>query len=153
MKKSLIILFVILCMTLTALAGCSGSSTETAKPTEAPAATEAPATAAATEAETEAEATEAAATEAAPADNEATSLVGTWEYEEMAGIAYRFNADGTGSYDMLGEVMEFTYTDKGGSVEIMYSDADVPYTADYTIEGDALIIKDSTGMDVKYIKK
>ena len=136
-----VLMLTVICMAVVMLAGCS-------KVTEA---TEV-ATAAAAETATQAAAKTEAKTEA-PTEAEASPLVGTWEYEEIEGFIYNFNADGTGTYDVLGEVMSFTYTDKSGTVDIMYDDVDVPYTAEYTIDGNTLIMKDSIGAEVKYIKK
>ena len=64
-----------------------------------------------------------------------------------------FNADGTGTYDMFGEGMSFTYTDNGTSIEFLYEDVDDPTVLEYTIDGDTLTMKDSFGSDVTYVKK
>jgi len=154
MKRiSIISIAIILCIILTAaLTGCSGGKTATeADKTEAAQATEAAETVAETTAATEAEKTEAA-TEA-ETESEKSPLVGSWDYEELSGFVYTFNEDGTGKYDVFGEVMNFTYTDKGDSIEFHYEDVDAPTTLDYSIDGDTLTIKDSAGADVKYIKK
>ena len=149
MKRTSIIFIAltVICMMTVMLTGCSKTTEATEAATSAP-------TEAATEITTQA--TTDAATEAeteAPTEAETSPLVGSWEYDEVEGFIYTFNADGTGTYDVLGEIMNFTYTDKSGSVDIMYEDVDEPYTAEYTIEGNTLIMKDSLGVDVKYIKK
>ena len=64
---------------------------------------------------------------------------------------YIFNANGTGSYEVYGETINFTYTDNGTSVEIVFDDA--PGTFDFTVDGNTLVLVDSTGTDVRYIKK
>lgn len=134
-------------------AGCSDSGDNSADPTEAQAAessvTEAaeatqapqPATGAQTDAQTE-----------TTAENSASPLVGSWVFEE-GGFTYTFNADGTGSYDAFGEVLNFTYTDNGDSITMTYVDVDVPTTLPYAIDGNTLTVTDSFGSEVKYIKK
>lgn len=89
----------------------------------------------------------AAATEA-----EKITLVGQWQYEN-GGYVYTFNEDGTGNYNAFGTPLNFTYTDKGTSIELKYEDVDGPSTYEYTIEGNTLTIKDDFGQDVKYIRK
>ena len=86
-----------------------------------------------------------------PDDGERSALIGSWAYEEDANFIYTFNANGTGSYEVYGETINFTYTDKGTSVEMIFDDA--PGTFDYTIDGNTLVLVDSTGADVRYIKK
>ena len=86
-----------------------------------------------------------------PDDGECSALVGSWAYEEDANFIYTFNANGTGSYEVYGETINFTYTDNGTSVEIVFDDA--PGTFDYTVDGNTLVLVDSTGTDVRYIKK
>ena len=151
MKKISIIaitLAVLCFVTCAVLTGCSGDNGATASDqTEAAQATQADTTEAA--AATDAPATEAETT----ADSNASPLIGTWDYEDLSGVSYTFNADGTGEYELLGEVMSFTYTDNGDSVEILYADVDGPSALDYRIDGNVLIIKDSFGEDVKYIKE
>ncbi|MBQ3331360.1 MAG: hypothetical protein IJG87_09315 [Ruminococcus sp.] len=131
-----------------AACGAKNNTEETTAPTEA----------AATASTTEAEAP--AATDAAVIGTEAqasadTGLVGSWDYAELSGIVYTFNADGTGTYDMFGEVMDFTYEADGSVLKIMYIDADVdaPMELEYEIDGDTLNIKDSFGNDTVYKRK
>lgn len=86
------------------------------------------------------------------AGSEVATLVGSWEYES-GGFTYTFNEDGTGNYDAGGTEMEFTYTDNGDSVEILYTGNTTASTFEYTISGDTLTIKDSFGEEVVYKKK
>ena len=86
-----------------------------------------------------------------PDDGERSALVGSWAYEEDENFVYTFNANGTGSYEVYGETINFAYTDNGTSVEIVFDDA--PGTFNYTIDGNTLVLVDSTGTDVRYIKK
>ena len=124
--------------------GAKNDAKETTAPTEsatAPSATEAPASAT-TEAVIETEAN-------ASADN---GLVGSWDFAALSGMVYTFNADGTGSYDMFGEVMNFTYEADGSTLKLTFTDedVDVPTELAYTIDGDTLNVKDSLGNDTIY---
>ena len=78
-------------------------------------------------------------------------LVGTWAYEEDSNFVYTFKANGTGTYVIYGETLKFTYTDNGSSVRIVFEDG--PGVYDYSVSGNTLTIKDSTGADVKYTKQ
>ena len=143
--------------------GAKNDAKETTAPTEsatvstateapAPATTEAPAPAT-TEAPAPAKTDAAIETEAkASADN---SLVGSWDFAELSGMVYTFNADGTGSYDMFGEVMNFTYEADGSTLKLTFTDedVDVPTELAYTIDGDTLNVKDSLGNDTIYKRK
>lgn len=141
-----IILAVLLLMMCAVFAGCSDNGNSAAS-------TEAQATEnSVTEAATEAAEPETAALEETAAENEGSPLIGSWEYEE-GGFTYTFNADGTGTYDVFGEVMNFAYTDNGDSFTMTYEDVDAPTTLEYSIDGNTLTVKDSVGSDVKYIKK
>ena len=132
-------------MHVIAYSGAKNDAKETTAPTEAAAtssATEAPAPAetdAATDAVTETEATTSS-------DN---GLVGSWDYSELSGMVYNFNADGTGTYDIFDEVLEFTYEADGSTLKIALSDddVDVPTELKYEIDGDILNLKDSAGND------
>lgn len=135
--------------------GAKNDAKETTAPTEsatvsttteapAPATTEAPAPAK-TEAVIETEAK-------ASADN---GLVGSWDFAALSGMVYTFNADGTGSYNMFGEVMNFTYEADGSTLKLTFTDedVDVPTELAYTIDGDTLNVKDSLGNDTIYKRK
>ena len=79
------------------------------------------------------------------------TIVGSWEH--TGGYVYTFNDDMTGSYTAGGNKMEFTYKDDGEKVSILYTDNTAASDYAYRIEGNKLIIKDSFGNDVEYIKK
>ena len=82
------------------------------------------------------------------------TLVGSWEYNRGSSTyAYNFKDDKTGSYSVYGTEMPFTYEDDGQKVTILYEGNTVSSTFEYKIEGNKLIIKDSFGNDVEYIKK
>lgn len=149
--KTISLICALFLMISLASCGAKNDAKETTAPTEsatAPSATEAPASAT-TEAATDA----AIETEAkASADN---GLVGSWDFAELSGMVYTFNADGTGSYDMFGEVMNFTYEADGSTLKLTFTDedVDVPTELAYTIDGDTLNVKDSLGNDTIYKRK
>lgn len=126
------------------MAPTESATVSTAIEAPAPATTEAPAPAT-TEAVIETEAN-------ASAD---TGLVGSWNFAALSGMVYTFNADGTGSYDMFGEVMNFTYEADGSTLKITFTDegVDAPTELEYKIDGDTLNVKDSLGNDTIYKRK
>ena len=147
MKTAFFKVIAVMCavMLVLSLAACGNNST--------PAETEAAAVEndAAAPADTEAA---PADTEAAPADDAAadTGIEGSWEYES-GGYIYTFNADGTGTYDISGTIMNFTYTAEGGVLAITYEGSDAPMELEYEIDGDKLNVKDSMGSDTIYYRK
>lgn len=153
-KTVLMICALVLIISLAAC-GAKNDTKETTAPTESATistVTEAPAPAT-TEAATDAATDPATATEAkASSDN---GLVGSWDYAELSGMVYTFNADGSGSYDMFGEVMKFTYEADGAVLKITYTDegVDEPMELEYKIDGDTLNVKDSFGNDTLYKRK
>lgn len=88
-----------------------------------------------------------------------SKLVGTWNYEtgDVFGeldfdIVYVFNADGTGTYTIAGQVMEFTYETKGNTLYITYKDDTDVFESEFVLDGDTLNIKDTSGTN-NYFKK
>ncbi len=77
-------------------------------------------------------------------------IVGSWAHDSYV---YTFNSDKTGNYDISGSKMEFTYEDDGKKVSILFKGNTVASDFEYRIDGNKLIIKDSFGNDVEYIKK
>jgi len=79
-------------------------------------------------------------------------VVGKWEYQSYV---YTFNEDKTGNYDYgnSGKGMEFTYEDNGTELSILYTGNTSPLVLKYRIDGNKLIITDSFGKDVEYVKK
>lgn len=138
---------------MSSLASCGARNDmkETTAPTES--ATVSTATEAPAPAKTEAATDPATATEAKTSSD--NGLVGSWDYAELSGMVYTFNADGTGSYDMFGEVMKFTYEADGSTLKITYTDegVDEPTELEYKIDGDTLIVKDLFGNDTLYKRK
>lgn len=82
-------------------------------------------------------------------------LLGTWSANEAEGCAYTFNEDGKGVWDASdGILMNFTYADKGETVEITYEGASTTQIWEYTIDGANLTMKDTdTGSILTYTKK
>ena len=81
------------------------------------------------------------------------AIVGTWEYEDSSEMYYTFNEDGTGAYFFIGDEMKFTYEDDGKALTIQYENATGPNVFEYKIDGKKLLIEDSFGETVTYIKK
>ena len=145
-KTVLMICALVLIISLAAC-GAKNDTKETTAPTESATvstATEAPAPA-----------TTEAAIETEAEGSADTGLVGSWDYAELSGMVYTFNADGTGTYDMFGEVLKFTYEADGSTLKITYTDEDVdaPMELEYKIDGDTLNVKDSMGNDTIYKRK
>lgn len=86
---------------------------------------------------------------------DASALLGTWSANEAEGCAYTFNEDGKGVWDAgEGMLMNFTYADKGETVEITYEGASTTQIWEYTIDGANLTMKDTdTGSILTYTKK
>ena len=82
------------------------------------------------------------------------SIVGKWKYNDPnANIYYVFMDDGNGSYDFMGQVLDFKYTTTDTELTITFKkDESAPLKAPYTIAGDMLTIKDAAGNDVVYKK-
>ena len=81
-------------------------------------------------------------------------LVGRWRADGYTtDYYYIFNEDKTCAYEMAGAKMDCTYEDDGTKVTILYTGNTIASTYEYKIEGDTLLIKDSLGNDVKYIRK
>lgn len=85
---------------------------------------------------------------------EKSALIGTWASIDAEGTAYIFNEDGTGKINAGDDaVLNFTYVDKGSSVEITYEDTSTTDTWEYTIDG-TLTMKDAlTGTTLIYTKQ
>ena len=80
---------------------------------------------------------------------EAASIVGEWKLDPFA---YTFNEDGSGQYDAAGTVMKFTYETDGDKLSILYDGNTAPFETTYSISGDELNVKDSSGNDTIYKK-
>ena len=142
MKRLLtVVLAVALAALLTlSLAACN-ENTGTPTETSAPAADT-----------TEAPVTEAEATEVPAADAADVGIVGTWEYE-YGSFIYTFKADGTGTYDIAGDTMNFTYETNDNVLSITFEGDTGSSELEYEIDGDKLNVKDSFGSDTIYYRK
>ena len=99
-------------------------------------------------------------------DEGAPSLVGTWEYtdaETGIGAIYVLNEDGTGTYTMkVGEetvVYELKYEAKDGHLLVTYVNNEI-FTEEDVFDSEfsfrdagTLIIKDTAGMEMEFLKK
>ena len=84
----------------------------------------------------------------------AKGIVGKWRQDgNSVDYYYIFNEDKTCAYEMAGARMECTYEDDGKAVTILYTGNTKASTYEYRIEDNKLIIKDSSGRDVTYIRK
>ena len=61
---------------------------------------------------------------------------------------YTFNADGTGTYDIAGEVQKLTYAIYGNELSIMFEGQDIPMNVEFTVDANALVIIDGTGSEL-----
>ncbi len=149
--KTISLISALFLMISLASCGTKNDAKETTAPTES--ATVSTATEAPAPAKTEAATDAAIETEVKTSAD--TGLVGSWDYAELSGMVYTFNADGSGSYDMFGEVMNFTYEADGAVLKITYTDegVDEPMELEYKIDGDTLNVKDSFGNDTLYKRK
>ena len=86
------------------------------------------------------------------ADASASGILGSWEYES-GGYTYTFNADGTGTYDVSGTIMNFTYEASDTTLSILYDGNTEPMELEYILDGDTLNVKDSFGSDTIYKRK
>lgn len=83
----------------------------------------------------------------------ADPIVGKWQSKDLPDYIYTFNADGTGQYDMAGNILDLTYTTEEGKITISFTaDGYTPVTLSYELDGDRLNIKDSYGKDTFYIR-
>ncbi|MCR4610966.1 MAG: BspA family leucine-rich repeat surface protein [Lachnospiraceae bacterium] len=91
-----------------------------------------------------------------PNDYAQTGIVGTFRYidpdiQELV-CTYTFNSNGTGKYDIAGEVLNFTYTTDGSTLTIMFEGQQVPMVVEYTVDANALVIIDGTGSEIVYTR-
>ncbi len=88
-----------------------------------------------------------------PSETDTQPLAGQWQSEKLPEYVYTFKADGTGQYDMAGNVLNLTYTTEDGKITITFlAEGYTPVTLEYVLEGDRLNIKDSFGTDTFYVK-
>ena len=94
-----------------------------------------------------------AAPAAAP-ESKGTGIVGTFRYVDAETpeltSSYTFNQDGTGQYELLGEKLDLTYKTNGNILSITFAGQSIPMDVEYTVNAQALTIKDVNGNDVVY---
>ena len=94
-----------------------------------------------------------AAPAAAP-ESKGTGIVGTFRYVDAETpeltSSYTFNQDGTGQYELLGEKLDLTYKTNGNILSITFAGQSIPMDVEYTVNAQALAIKDVNGNDVVY---
>ena len=91
---------------------------------------------------------------AAAPESKGTGIVGTFRYVDAETpeltSSYTFNQDGTGQYELLGEKLDLTYKTNGNILSIMFAGQSIPMDVEYTVNAQALTIKDVNGNDVVY---
>ena len=84
-------------------------------------------------------------------------LIGDWVYfngsSTQSNIYYTFKDEKNGSYTFYGSARNFTYTDDGTKLTILYDGDTAAFETTFKIEDDKLTIKDSLGNDVVYTRK
>ena len=83
---------------------------------------------------------------------EIPNIVGTWKFQDSEIIKYTFNEDGTGTYNVANESVEFTYTIKDNILSITYKGYNNSVDAEYNVDGNYLNIKDLNDKYATYIK-
>ena len=92
-------------------------------------------------------------TERSVEEKEIDFLAGQWQSEQFSEYIYTFNGDGTGKYDMAGNVLDLNYETEDGKITLTFlEEGYTPVTLDYELDGDRLNIKDSFGKDTFYLK-
>ena len=146
MKRNIKIIVAVMCVLVVgvSLVGCSCSSTDNR-------------TNSTTSQSANTNANNGSGNSAAPAaapESKGTGIVGTFRYVDAETpeltSSYTFNQDGTGQYELLGEKLDLTYKTNGNILSIMFAGQNVPMDVEYTVNAEALTIKDVTGNDVVY---
>ena len=82
-----------------------------------------------------------------------SSLIGTWESIEAPGTFFTFNEDGSGIQNSGQIILNFTFSDKGTTVEITYEGTAEPQVCEYTIDGDKLsMLYPDTNTTLTYVR-
>ena len=82
-----------------------------------------------------------------------SAIIGSWDSELAPGTVYTFKEDGTGELDATGSIINFTYTDKSGKVEITYEGTKTPEIYGCTVKDEKLTMNADDGTSYTYIKK
>lgn len=88
-------------------------------------------------------------------ENTEEGIIGSWSTTYSgAEYIYTFNKDKTGMYSYGKTSINFKYEDNGSELSILYDGGTTPGGSyKYRIEENKLIVKDSFGKDVEYIRK
>lgn len=78
------------------------------------------------------------------------TIIGAWDYN---GYVYNFNEDKTGHYDFWGTSMKFTYEATADTLKILFDGNTQSTDLAYKLSGDSLLINDSFGTRLVYIRK
>ena len=82
-----------------------------------------------------------------------SAIIGSWDSELAPGTVYTFKEDGTGQLDATGSIINFTYTDKSGKVEITYEGTKTPEIYGCTVTDGKLTMNAGDGTSYTYVKK
>ena len=146
MKRNIKIIVAVMCVLVVgaSLVGCSCSSTDNR-------------TNSTTSQSANTNANNGSGNSAAPAaatESKGTGIVGTFRYVDAETpeltSSYTFNQDGTGQYELLGEKLDLTYKTNGNILSITFAGQSIPMDVEYTVNAQALTIKDVNGNDVVY---
>ncbi len=83
------------------------------------------------------------------------ALEGSWANDSLGEdklCTYTFRADGSGTYDVAGSLMSFTYQTQDSHIAILFEGDEVSLDTTYSITGDMLTVVDSLGEGVLYQK-
>lgn len=89
-------------------------------------------------------------------DKKSNSVIGSWRYTDKdvpeLTATYTFNEDGTGQYDIAGQIMKLTYKVDGDKLSITFEGQSIPMDVEYKVSDDTLKIKDITDEYIEYKK-
>ena len=83
-----------------------------------------------------------------------SGIVGKWEYNQKdyeIPAVYTFKDDGTGEYNLAGQVQKLTYKTKGNKITITYK-GEPDMEQKYKLKGDVLTLYDITDSPVVYYR-
>ena len=84
-----------------------------------------------------------------------SGIAGVWEYNQkeypLPGI-YTFKKDGTGKYNLAGQIQKLKWKTKGSKIIIRFEGTDADMTQKYKLDGDVLTLYDITDSPVVYYR-
>lgn len=79
------------------------------------------------------------------------TLIGKWKAVNISPqIIYVFNEDETCSYEAFGIKVNCTYKNEDNKITVLFEGKEEPKTYEYRIEENTLIIKEDSGIEVRY---